>query len=340
VTWEPFDFGARGATVDAAEARMRAAAAGVELTRLEVAAATAQAYLAAVATEEGRRAAQAGVERARTVFTVVDARARAGLRPGADAARAQAEVAIAETALARAEQAVQIARADLELWLGSEAQGVALAAPPSDGAASTAAHPLDASPQALRQAAEVEAAEATATAVAHSYAPRIQLEGTAFTRATGVAPDGTVGVPLQGVHNWAAGVSIAFPLFDWPAQGARRAAEQARARQEAAEYDQTLLELRAAQARARAVLQTTRRVAALSQPQLDAARSAEEQARARYAGGLGTIADVADTGRLLTDAEVNAAVSNIAVVQAAVSAAAVGGTFDSLLSAIRTLEGR
>lgn len=339
VTWEPIDFGARRATVRAADAGRRAAIAGLEVARVDVAVSAAQAYLSVAEAEEGRRAAEAGVERARTVHTVVEARARAGLRPGADAARALAEVAVAETALARADQAVAIARADLAQWVGETAERAELA-PPASELAQLPAPAIEGSPEARRQAATADGARDALTAQVRAHAPRIQLEGTAFTRASGVGPDGTLGTPLQHAHNWGVGMTVAFPLFDWPMQAARRASARARAREEEAAYDQTLVELRTAQARARAAFDTSARIAALAEPQVAAARAAEEQARARYSGGLGTIAEVADALRLLTEAEVNRAVSAVGVLQAGIGAAAAGGTLADVLDTIRAMEGR
>ena len=338
VAWEPIDFGARSASVKSAEAGQHAAGVGLELARLRVAAVTADTYLAALAAEQGQRAARAAVERARTVFAVVDARARAGLRPGADAARARAEVAVAETELALMERDAAIARAELARWVGVPPEQIQLAATSPEPArtpatpasaqasAATGQHAAESAAAVQLQAAQVAVAESTEAVAAHAWAPRIVLEATAFTREGGFGPDGMADSPAQAAHNWAAGVNVTFPLFDWSAQGARRAVEHARVREAAARYDQIVTDVRTEQTKAQASLEAAYRVAALAAPQLDAARAAEEQARARYNSGLGTIADVAETGRLLTDAEVNSAVAAITAQRAAIAVAAAGGT--------------
>ena len=74
--------------------------------------------------------------------------------------------------------------------------------------------------------------------------------------------------------------------------------------------------------------------------QVDAARAAEEQAAARYRGGLGTIADVADTERLLTDAEISHAVAVLSVWRAQLSLAAASGDLGPILSARPAAGGR
>ncbi|MBY0375276.1 MAG: TolC family protein, partial [Bryobacteraceae bacterium] len=64
VSWEPFDFGLRKAEVNAAETQKRRAELGVERTRFEVAAATADAYLTLLAAEEMVKSAEAARKRA------------------------------------------------------------------------------------------------------------------------------------------------------------------------------------------------------------------------------------------------------------------------------------
>src|SRR5437764_3480354 len=82
-SWEPFDFGYRRATVQSAQAAEGRATAEVKLTRLDVAAATANAFLTLLAAEQRVRAANADVERrqvlAKSIHTLVDNQ----LRPGA-----------------------------------------------------------------------------------------------------------------------------------------------------------------------------------------------------------------------------------------------------------------
>jgi outer membrane protein TolC len=58
-SWEPFDFGARRAGVDAASAAKTRFEAGVERTRLDISVAAADAYLTLVAAQETERAIQA-----------------------------------------------------------------------------------------------------------------------------------------------------------------------------------------------------------------------------------------------------------------------------------------
>src|SRR6266404_6281271 len=117
-SWEPVDFGYRGAKVDAARAGRDRAAAEASLTRLDVAVATVNAYLTVLAAQRTVRAAEADVERRDTFDKAVRVLVDNQLRAGADASRADAELARARVNLARARQQEKISRAALADILG------------------------------------------------------------------------------------------------------------------------------------------------------------------------------------------------------------------------------
>ena len=121
VTWEPFDFGLRGAGVSAATASRTHNEATLKRTQFDVSVAAADAFLTLVAAQETVRAAQAGVDRGQVLAQTVRAQADAQLRPGADASRAEAELAAARTQLAQAQQAEEVARALLAQFVGYSA---------------------------------------------------------------------------------------------------------------------------------------------------------------------------------------------------------------------------
>src|SRR5712692_790651 len=117
-SWEPFDFGYRGAKVDAARAGRDRATAEASLTRLDVAVATVNAYLTVLAAQRTVHAADADVERRDTFDKAVRVLVDNQLRAGADASRADAEWARAKVNLAHAQQQEQISRAVLVDILG------------------------------------------------------------------------------------------------------------------------------------------------------------------------------------------------------------------------------
>jgi outer membrane protein TolC len=338
VSWEALDFGQRGASVDLARALVVRANAGADVTRLDVAVKTADAFLRLAAAQETVRAARANVERQEVFTNAVGALVKNQLRPGADNSRAQAELAQARIQLIQTEQAEQIARANLAQWLGVRPAAVQVAsepllrAPPPEptGSPAAATHPV-----AEAQMAAVESSVALQHLLGRSFAPRVNLQtayslrGTAAT-ATGTHLGGGNGLDFA-TPNWAVGFTATFPLFDWFSLRERAHIEAHNERAERATYERVVQELSAQVEQARAELDGSRRVAQNTPIQLQAARVLEQQSRARYEAGLATIIEVADSQRLLLQAEVGDAVARLGVWKALLADATAKGDLSELL---------
>jgi outer membrane protein TolC len=342
-SWEPFDFGLRNAAVAGAEAAVTRARAGVVLTRLEVQAAVGAAFLDLAAARETMKVAQADVDRRnvliRSVQTLVDNQ----LRPGADASRAAAEGAAAQTRVLLAQRAELVALATLRHLLGGTAGPVTTdervvigQLPPADvQTTAPAMHPL----AQLRQAS-VTAAEAQQQILARTDFPHVYLQSSVSARGSGANADGTLsaspgGLGLERV-NWAAGVQIVFPnVFDFANLRARKAAAAATTRAESALRDEALLTITAQQDAALATVQTARAIAANTPVQLAAARQSEAQARARYDAGLATLNELAEAQSLLTQAEVQDSMARVDVWRALLSQAVANDSLASFLTLLR-----
>ena len=332
VTWEPFDFGLRRGNVAAADAARAQLEASLKRTQFEVAATTADAYLTLAAAQETVRAAQAGVDRADVVLGTIHALVDAQLRPGADASRAEAELAAARTQLIQAQQATDIARATLSQFVGMEPARIVVSAPgllqlPPE----RAVMPLDtaSNPIAVEQDAAVEQAKGQLRALERSYFPHFNLQASAYARGTGAETNGELLGGLNGlapsVQNYALGFSVTFPVLDLPAIRAREAVQSATIRAQMARSQLIATNLRAEFNRAAASLDGARRIAANTPVQVSAARAAEQQATARYQAGLGTIAEVADAQRLLTQSEIDDALARLSVWRGLLGVATAAG---------------
>jgi outer membrane protein TolC len=341
VSWEPVDFGLRKANVETAKATRERAAAEVNVTKLQVATAAADAFLTIAAAQQTVVAARAGVERARVLNEVIEALAKNELRPGADASRSRAELALAQTQQIQAEQAAAVARAALAQLLGSKPETISIepgpllqtpAAPQVPDAAATQ-HPL-----AIAREATVTEIKAREKALDRLYYPRLYLQGAAFARGTGIQPDGRTGGVASGlgpnIQNWALGATITFPAFDWFSIRARQEIEVHNERSAAANYDQTLQDLTGGIEKAKAVLEGARRIAQNTPIQLEAARTTEQQATARYRAGLGNITEVAEAQRLLTQAEIDDSLARLGVWRALLGVAAAEGDLTPFLSSV------
>jgi len=337
-SWEPFDFGLRQANVAAAQAARTRAEASVARTQFELATITADTFLTLLAAQEAVRAGQAGVDRTDVVIKIVDALVRAELRPGAELSRARAEQAAARTQLIRAEQAVAETRAVLAQLLGTEPGRVALLpgnllSLPSD--VQTAAEQLAQNPIAQEQDAAVLEARARLKAIERSFYPRFNLQGTAYARGSGALANGVALGGLNGlgpsVQNWGVGFTATFPLFDLPAIRAREAALSANIRAESSRYDLVLAELTGKVNAAKASLEGARRVAGNTPIQVEAAQATVRQATARYQAGLGTIVELADAQRLLTQSEIDDVLARLGVWRAKLVLAAARGNLQPVL---------
>ncbi|MGD0497074.1 MAG: TolC family protein [Bryobacteraceae bacterium] len=339
--WEPFDFGLRRANVAAAEAGRAQSEASIKLTQFEVGAAAAEAYLTLAAAQETTRAAQAGMDRDATIARTTAALVNAQLRPGADAARAEAELAAARAQLARAQQAVEIARAGLALYVGAEPAAVTISAsgvmrPPPE--APVAPPELSAHPAAVEQRLALEQVQVQLRALERSYFPRFQLQGAAYARGTDAETNGAFGGGVNGlaptVQNYAVGFTVTFSVFDSAAIHAREAEESATIRSREAQAQQIAAELRARWNTAMAELQGARQVAAATPAQVSAARAATDQATARYESGLGGIDETAEAQRLLTQAEIDDALARLGVWRGLLETAVAAGDLQPFLAEV------
>lgn len=319
-TWEPFDFGLREANVAVAQAALAQSEAAVKRSEFEVASATVDSYLTLVAAQQLVRASEAGVTRAETILKTTKALASAELRPGADASRAEAELAAARTQLIQSRQSVETARATLSQFVGTPpeqlavANGALLEPPPAETPATA---DFKANPLVLEQAAGVEQAQAQLRALERSYFPRFALQGSVYARGTGAELNGQRLGDLNGmaptVQDFALGFTVTFPIMDYAATRAREAAQSASIKAQTAKSDQLVAELRARWNVALAQLRGARDVAQNTPVQVSASRTALQQATARYQSGLGIIDQVAEAQRLLSQAEIDDALSHLAV---------------------------
>lgn len=339
VSWEPFDFGLRAASVAARTAARAQAEATLRRTEFEIVVAASDAYLTLLAAQETIRAAQAGVERADTVLKIIGAQVKAELRPGADQSRAEAEVAAARTQVIQAEQAAEVARATLSQFLGVEPTEISIRSegllelPPE---AATSSPNLNVNPFVLEQNATIQQARAELKVLERSYFPKFSLQAAAYTRGTGAEITGARLGGLNGlaptVQNYALGFSITFPVMDLPSIRAREAAQSATIRSQVAKSAQVIVDLKGQWNRAVANLTGARKVAANTPVEVSAAKAAAQQATARYQSGLGNITEVADAQRLDTQAEIDDALAHLNVWRGLLGIATVAGDIQPFIA--------
>ncbi|MGH9352909.1 MAG: TolC family protein [Terriglobia bacterium] len=344
-SWEPFDFGYRRSQVRSAQSTATQTAAQVTLTRLGVATSVTDASLAVLADEQRVAASQADVDR-RTVFgQSVHALVNARLRPGADASRADAELAAARTQLILAQESLQIASGQLATVLGISGThveietGPFLQIPPENIWGGT---PVTLHPAAVVGQRRIQEAQSRISVLNHAYYPHFTLEALTSARGSGENSKGNVAPGFNGlgadVHNWSAGLTVSLPVFDFISIHERRKVELANRRREQALYDLTVQTLSGQLEQARATLDGARRVAQNTPIELQASRDSEAQARARFHAGVGTIVDVAEAQRLLVQAEIDDSLARLAIWRALADLAAAQGDVQPLLNLAATVQ--
>jgi outer membrane protein TolC len=337
-SWRAFDFGERGAKVQAARQSALAARQAYELTRLDVGAATIDAYVNVLAADALTQAAQANLDRLNTFSTAVHVLVRNKLRAEVEAEQADAAEALAQTRLIAARTNGQVQRATLAKLLGQPADQLTLAAPdlPADGldrVAALGARPEE-HPAARQEAARVREQQAQLAAVDRTYAPQVDVLAGAYARGAGRSPTGAFGEGSSGLtpntDNWAVGLQVTFPLGSLPTVRAQHGAQRAAVDAARDRYDQTLRDLDERQQQARAELASAQAIAKITPTELAAARKAEEQQRARFRAGLATAVDVTVAEAALAQAESQDAIAKLNVWRALGDYAAASGDLTPL----------
>lgn len=339
ISWQPFDFGLRRAQVSVAREGAAAATAGLDLTRLDVEFAAANAYLDLATAKQLVMTAQANVERlqvfANSVHVLVDNQ----LRAGADAAQADAQLALARTQFIQARTNAAVRAAVLSDFLGIPSSDIDLddaqlaESAPGEILETTA---ITAHPEARQEAGLVNQQQAELSALGHSYAPQFNTQAAlsgrgAGTSLSGVFPGGTNGLAPDTL-NWAVGVQVTFPAFDIFSIHERKKIQQANVRAEQARYEQTVDDLSAQVQQAEAQLAGARQIEQNTPIELAAARESESQQRARFKSGLATVVDVAAAESLLVQAETDDAVARLNTWRSLAAVAAARGDLSPFLA--------
>ena len=343
LSWEPFDFGLRGAAVREAEASVARARAEETVTELTVQNAVGTAYLALIHAQQVVVAAESDAARRGTLAQAAQTLADNQLRPGAEASRAAAERAAAQTRAIQARAGVAIAEATLTQLLGAADGPITVSTTGLlDDLAANSAEPAAVPHHPLLESerAAVDLARAHESVLASTYRPRVYLQSSVFARGTGANANGEFDGGADGLGleraNWAAGVQVVFPnLFDFASVHARRSAAGAATRAETARLEEATLTVNGQRRAAEAMVVAARAIAAQTPVELAAARQTETQARARYDAGLASIVEVAEAQNLLAQAEYQEGAAHVDVWRALLAQAVANGDVAPFLDLLR-----
>ena len=343
LSWQPFDFGARGAKVEVARQGSEAAKQAAALTRLEVSTNAGSTFFDLAAAEQLVIVAQANVQRYESFNKAVHVLVDNTLRPGADASQADAQLALARNQLIQIQTQVALKRSALAEYLQIAQANAAINAsqilavlPSTDVQAAGATN----HPAILEERALSKQQEAQKHFLDRSYVPVFSTSGMVFGRgagtdASGPFPGGTAGLSPT-VFNWGAGIQVSFAAFDYFNIRDQRRVQQANVLAEHARYDQSVSDVNAVLERAQATLVGARQLAANTPIELSAARASEKQQQARYRSGLATVVDVAAAEGVLAQAEGDDAIARLGVWRAELGVAAAQGDLQPFLQLLES----
>lgn len=338
LSWEIFDFGLRHSQVVAAKTSSKRTDALLGLTKFQVACRAADSFFTLVAAEEEVRAQSAALERMKVFASTVHSLVDADLKPGVDASRVDAELAIAEDNLISAQQTRDVRRATLAQHLGIagsyvEAQHGPLLLLPPTIAPAVQNKPFEYHPLAIHQDAEVKTVQAHFQVLKHEWRPHIYLEAAMFSRGSGAQYNRSVARLgyLPNIPNWAVGIKADFHVMEYFAIKAKEKMISNREQAEKHKYAEIMQILKGDDARAKAMIEGATRLAGNAPKFLKAAQDTELRARSRYDVGLANINDVALAEKLLIQAQVTNDLAGLAVWRAYLAAAEARGDLSPLL---------
>lgn len=341
VSWQPFDFGLRAANVAIAAAARNEAQATLNRTRFDISIATADAFLTVLAAQQTAEAARAAVDSWQVLLRSIHALVDAQLRPGADEARLQAELAAAQTQVAQSEQAIDVARSTLALFVGANGTALNPGKLIEELPVERPEPPLDLAQNPLveQQNAAVSQQQNQLDALGRTYYPQFLVQGLASARGTGMLTNGSRLGGLNGLgpttQNYGLGITVTFSAMDRYTISAQEAAQAANVRAGQAQSEVIAANLQAQFNAALAKLAGARRIVANTPVQVYAARAALQQATARYQAGLAPIDDVAQAQRLLVEAQIDDALARLNVWRARLELDTARGDIQPFLAAVQ-----
>lgn len=333
IDWAPIDFGLHKARIQLSKQQYGQAVAQQEVTLLDVELAAANAFLDTVEAHQQVVAAEQNVASFDEFSKVVEAQVKAQLKPGADLALAQAELANARNQLFRAQLNLDIARINLANSIGCNGFDVTA----DDRGLICVAEPVQQQPVMFDTVPILKAAKAsllTSVAQRHvlakEYFPTFhfmggwQLRGAALN-TKGVLTNQDAAGTIPTVPNYQAAVIVNWNFLDYFALRAEKHAQDQRVAAQQQELRLVLQNLQAEDARSRARVKIALDIAGNMPVQVESARQASEQAQARYKVGLSSVAQVAEANQVLAQSRMQEAVAYVGVWRAMLGMSAAHG---------------
>ncbi|OUJ70433.1 transporter [Hymenobacter crusticola] len=348
VEWPVLTFGRYRAVVQRANTGVAQAQADYEQELFAHQVQVADAYLLALVAQKSVAVQAANLKRARSLRTVIRAGALSGIRAGIDSSVTNAETSRAQLQLLASQQQALQQRVRLAGLLGVPTQAIQLDSmqfytklphtAPVILSDSTRLPPIL---RAYQQ--RIRASEAQVSVLRMNARPTLSLVGATWGRGSGIGnragengafaidPSLSAGIPFKA-YNYVMGAALSWNVTDlWRAKYATTAQQQ-RVNLAQAEYAQQNLQLQIERQNAVLQLELARQTAQEAPLQLDAAKRAYVQAKARYDAGLDNLVVLTQAAVVLNRAETDQALAVNNLWRALLLRAATNGSLGVLLN--------
>lgn len=343
VDWKVFNFGKVNANVNAAKADLARTQADYENELFQHQVKIIDAYLLLLINQKLVEAQRQNLQRATVFKRVTDAAVTSGMRPGVDSSLAAAEHAKAQLLLLESQRSEKAQRLRLSELTGElhdsievDTMGFYSQLPVVLGETGSFLK----NPALRFSQAQIDASVARSLAVKRSYLPSVSLVGAGWGRGSGVSnkddsfrTDFGSGVKYQ-VYNYLVGVSTRWNLTNIFKVRNDYRAEQFQAERFKSLYQTQQLQLDRQARESEIQFQLSLAQARLTPVQLAAARTAFNQAEARYQSGLTDLFTLAQSVNALNRAEIDKFVTNGNAWRSLLLKAAAAGDLDIFLSQI------
>lgn len=344
IDWKAVSFGKIAANVKAAQSAVEVSKADYDNEVFQHLVRVADAYFLASVSERISQAQEKNLERAQKLYIATRAQVFSGLKAGTDSSFAAAEVSKARLLFfesQRNERAQHIRLAELMGIKGNTIR--------PDTSRFFSDLPRDflmdevniqETPLVKLYHSQTAFRQAKATSIRRSYAPTIYFTGIGFARGSGVSnkdnayrTDFSSGVGFQ-VYNYVAAISIRMNLL-----GFAKVKQDYRSElfeMQKSRYLEEEAELKSINQLSIADMQVAlaRQQATEAPVQLTAAQSAYSQANARYATGLATLPELAQSFYILNRAEIDKSIAINNAWRAILLKAAAAGNLSYLINQI------
>lgn len=343
VDWKVFNFGKVNANINAAKADLARTQADYENELFQHQVKIIDAYLLLLINQKLVEAQRQNLQRATVFKRVTDAAVTSGMRPGVDSSLAAAEYAKAQLLLLESQRSEKAQRLRLSELTGElhdsievDTMGFYSQLPVVPGETGSFLK----NPALRFSQAQIDASVARSLAVKRSYLPSVSLVGAGWGRGSGVSnkddsfrTDFGSGVKYQ-VYNYLVGVSTRWNLTNIFKVRNEYRAEQFQAERFKSLYQTQQLQLDRQARESEIQFQLSLAQARLTPVQLAAARTAFNQAEARYQSGLTDLFTLAQSVNALNRAEIDKFVTNGNAWRSLLLKAAAAGDLDIFLSQI------